>query len=184
MTLRVVIVGMLAGAAAAKPPGTLHFRRIDDLKIELEMQYEKLKRQEDFPKKVREERLVILLGKGEKRFEGRHLTGYYVVETLLHWDAAEHDDPAPETLRILALLPEALKQRYALVMPIPKEQRYRASGPLVDALNSRYRHLRVTALACLEALYGTRLGYHPDLPVAERKKKLLEWTKRIRALRR
>jgi hypothetical protein len=183
-TRRVVVVCTLAATAAAKPPRVQHFRHSDELKAALEKLHATLKRREDFPKKPREERLVLLLKRGETRFEGRPLTGQYVVQEILGWDALDRGDPSSESMRILALLPDALKERYAALDRTLKEHRYRASIPLVLALTADHRHFRVAATACLKALYGTRLGYRPDLPSKTRKKSQRIWMKFIRSRRR
>jgi hypothetical protein len=155
------------------------------LEAALKERHAALKSREDFPKKPREERLVLLLERGETRFDGHPLTGQYVVREILSWRALDRADPSREALRILALLPEALKERYASVDDHTlKERRYRASVPLVLALTAQHRHFRVAAIACLKALYGTRLGYRVDLPPNEQKKSQRVWMKIIRSRRR
>ncbi|MHC4492244.1 MAG: hypothetical protein ACYTDU_11525, partial [Planctomycetota bacterium] len=68
----------LASRAEAKPPESPQFARAKELLEKLEVRSERLKQEEEFQAKPREERLVLRFKEGAETFEGEELTGAYV----------------------------------------------------------------------------------------------------------
>jgi hypothetical protein len=187
MTRAELLVVLLAGVAFARPPTVPDFARMDELDSILLNLRHKYKEAEEFQRKPREERMILLFERSREDFEGKTLTGEYVVKELFEkwkvWRAKDKDTPA-EAIRILMLLPDALKVRYATGYPIPKLARYKASVPLVKALTHKNLHIRTAAIECLEAVYGRTLFYRPDASPGARKKKQSEWKREIEGRKR
>lgn len=187
MTVRMILfVALLAAPALARPPETPPFMRMDELGPRLVDLAARLNKAELFEKKIRQERMILTFQEGAKRFEGKKLTDKgFVEEILVKWQAVQkaEEQCAADALRILLLLPGALKARYNIV-PIPKAERYQASKILVKALKSKHDIIRKTAIQCLDAIYGRTLLYKHDAPPAHRIERYRKWLKEIDKLRR
>jgi hypothetical protein len=149
-------LALLCAAAAAKPPVVPDYARMGELESHFNDVFVELKAKEEFARKSLQEQLVIKLGDGVKSWGPiKNLTGEAVVKEIFEkWKAAQvAENPPQEVVDTLALLPKVLKKLYDR-MPIPKEERFKATDPLVDALLSDYPHLRQAAIDCLWEIYN------------------------------
>ncbi len=170
-------------AAEAKPPVVPGYARMDDLENDLASAAQRMREEEEFAAKPFAERLILRFQAGATSYEDvKRLDGEDLVEQILEkWKEAQAEEVDKEVIRILALLPEALKARYD-VNPIPKRERFKASKLLVEALVHRYTPIRQAAIDCLKALYGQTRLYQPDLPLKRRMDIKKDWQKLIEKL--
>ena len=183
-----LFIALLAVPALAGPPVVRGYHRMTKLEEKLADLAETLRKKEEFAKKPRQERMILRFyptpPKGKETvFEGKKLTGEMLVKEILKWPAIQNMSPTPDALRILAMLPPALKTRY-VVVPTPKTPRYLASKPLVKQLDSPHFHIRKAAIDCLKAMYSQSGLYKPDADRAQRRKRIREWKRRIEKLKR
>jgi hypothetical protein len=139
------------------------------------------------PMAIRARRMISLFREGVDKFEGKSLTGARVVrEVIENWDGWQRpeEETPEEAIRISKMLPHALRERYARVILIPKEDRYRASVPLVKALTHKNFHVREAAIECLKSIYGRTLLYRPHASPSARKQKQKKWKREIEKLAR
>ena len=187
MTMRVLLLTVLFLAPAlARPPETPPFMRMDELGPRLADLNAKLQKAELFAKKIRQERMILRFERGDKEFENKRFSDRsFVEEILVKWQAVQKPEEECEAdhLRILALLPRALKARYD-IFPVPKAERYQAGKVLVKALKSKHFVLRKTAILCLDAIYGRMLLYRPDASPGQRNDRYRKWLKEIDKLRK
>ena len=101
----------LASRAGAKPPGSPKFARAKELLEKLEVRSERLKQEEEFKAKPREERLALKLKEGAETFEGEELTGAFVIREIMEWDRIRLDKVPDDVKGVLLLLPGAFKAR-------------------------------------------------------------------------
>jgi len=166
--------------ASAKPPVLPGYARMDDLESDLVSAAQRMREEEEFAAKPFAERLILKFQERATSYEHmKRLDGEDLVEEILEkWKEAQAEEVDKEVVRILAMLPEALKARYD-VNPIPKRERFKASKPLVDALTHRYTPIRQAAIDCLKAIYGQTRLYQPDLPPKKRMDIQKDWKKQI-----
>ncbi|MHC4135190.1 MAG: hypothetical protein ACYS0K_09415 [Planctomycetota bacterium] len=172
----------LASRAEAKPPESPQFARAKELLEKLEVRSERLKQEEEFKAKPREERLVLRFKEGAETFEGEELTGAYVIRAIMEWDRVRLKVTPDDVKGVLLLLPEAFKARYGFIYTKSKalrKQRRCASAHLVAALTHERRHVRKLAIECLDAMYGERHRYKVDAPEAERRRRQKEWRRAL-----
>jgi hypothetical protein len=173
---------VLASRATAKPPGSPKFARARELLEKLEARSERLKREEEFQKKPRVEKLVIRFKEGAATFLGEELTGAFVIREVLAWDRIRKKVVPDDVQGVLLLLPAAFKERYGFVYTKSKtlrKQRRCAGTRLAAVLTHDLRHVRKLAIECLDAMYGVRRGYNVDASEAERKRKQKEWRRAL-----
>jgi len=183
----VLLLPLLAAAAAAQPPESKDFRRMNDLKDRIASRSAQLKAQADFDAKPREEKILILFDRGEKKFDKATLTGKFVVETaLLKWEEVQQAAPSPAARRVLKDLPDVLARRYTAAVEIDKRDRYDASKELVDALDSDFVHVRAAAIDALRKIYRSPngFGYREDMDKRERRNIIRLWERHIDKERR
>jgi len=172
----------LASRAEAKPPESPQFVRANELLEKLEARSERLKQEEEFKAKPREERLVLRFKEGATTFQGEELTGAYVIREIMAWDRVRLKVTPADVKRVLLVLPEAFKARYGFVYTKSKalrKQRRCASARLVAALTHECRHVRRLAIECLDAMHGARHGYKVDAPLCERRRSQKEWRRAV-----
>jgi len=168
---------LVAIHVAAQPPVVEDsFRRLRRLRTDIGDQYAALKEQEEYALKPREEKMLILFDKGEKKFEGKAIDGPKVVETILKWDQVNQDPPTEAGKRVLAELPGVLFRRYAQAIEIPKDRR-EVSLKLCDALDSDFPLVRGAAFEALKKVYRTPSGfmYNVDMSKKERQDPIKSW---------
>lgn len=172
----------LAIRAEAKPPESPRFARAKELLDKLEARSERLKQEEEFKAKPREEQLVLRFKEGAATFEGEELTGAYVIREIMEWDRVRLRTVPDDVKGVLLLLPEAFKERYGFIYTKSKalrKQKRCASLLLVAALTHELRHVRRMAIECLEVMYGVRRGYQVDASETERRRKQKEWRRAL-----
>jgi len=175
---------LLAVPALALPPEIDGYVRLDTLRDQLRDRTEELRKKEEYERKPREEKMIIKFAEGEKKFEGKKLSGDVLVKEVLdRWDASEKDTPDQETLRVLNLLPNTLKAAYGK-FPIPKAERYKAGYALVKLLNDKRLHVRSIAFECLQAIYGESLQYNPNADKSARAEKQKAWERNVKNKRK
>ncbi len=176
---------LLALVAAAGPPQSKDYARMNDLLRRLGSRYEALVRQEEFEKKPRVEKILISYGRGEKRFEKFSLTGENVVKVVFDWDEVKKTPPGEEADRVLKKLVQVLTKRYARALDVPKRERYKASVLLVKALTDPRLHVRQAAIDSLKGIYRLTHGhfYQADQEAKELKKKQKTWTAYIKRVK-
>ena len=185
--LRFALICCLAVPAFARPPEVPEFARMADLKMRLVDRLQTLRAKEEFARKPRQERMVLSFQREIVEFDGKKLTGELVARELFEkWAKLpkKEGDADAEVKRILALVPQAMKVRYANVVPIPKNNRYQASKVLVAALLHKNFHVRKAAIDSLVAIYGRSLLYKPDASSGQRKARQKKWKREIEKLRR
>jgi len=184
--LAAFLLGALAADAWAQPPVSAHYARKDELLARLTARAAELTRQEEFAARPRVERMVVLFGRGETRFDGEAMTGESVVREVLEAEEVQVDGPSEDARRVFAALSDALHERYGFIYASSKDQsqqRYRASRLLVDALTSPYPEVRRGAIACLERLYDRTLEYDPDASESSRRARQRAWKQELRRWR-
>ncbi|MHC4225443.1 MAG: hypothetical protein ACYSUN_15745 [Planctomycetota bacterium] len=177
----------LAAPAAGRPPEVPDFVRMDELDMKLLNLESRFRQEEEFAKKPRQEKMILLFMGGTPKFEGKTLTGEWMVKEVLEkWDVWKLPaEQTPQEARdVLVKLPHALKERYAKVVPIPKTARHKASLPLVKALTHKNFYVREAAIESLKAIYGRTLLYKPDATPGARKAKQAKWRKEIDSLKK
>jgi len=185
--MRVACLVLLVAPAIARPPVAPDFARMAELQIQLTDKLQTIRRKEEFARKPRVERMTLSFERGAAEFEGKKLTGERVAEELFEkWSELpkKEGDASPEVKRVLSLVPQAMKVRYANVVPIPKNNRYQASKVLVAALVHKNFHVRKAAIDALVAIYGRSLLYKPDASPNQRKARQKKWKREIDKLRR
>ena len=182
MRILAALLALLPALAAfAKPPEVAGYARMDELRQRMVARKDQLAEIEEFERKPRVEKLIILFKRGTpKTPDGKKLTGEFLLKEVFKWEPLLKVDPSPEALAILNQLPEAMRERYARVVPIPKRNRYAASKQLVLALNDDYIHFRKAAIESLFAIYADRKFYQPEMAPSKRKAKQKEWSRYIR----
>lgn len=187
MRLTILLLPLLAAVTAAQPPESKEFRRMKDLKDRIASRSAQLKAQAEFEAKPREEKIVILFNRGEKKFERSNLTGEYIVETaLLKWAEMQQAVPTPAARRVLATLPDTLARRYTAAVEIDKRDRYGASKELLRGLDSEFIHVRAAAFDALKKIYRTQSGfmYSEKMDKRERRDPIKKWERFIERERR
>jgi hypothetical protein len=177
-----VLLLSLASRTEAKPPESPRFARAKELLEKLEVRSERLKRQEEFKAKPREEQLVLRFKEGAETFQGEELTGAHVIRGVMEWDRVRLKVVPDDVKGVLLLLPKAFKARYGFIYTKSKtlrKQKRCASTRLVALLTHELRHVRRMAIECLEAMYGDRRGYKVDAPEGERRRKQKEWRRAL-----
>jgi len=178
---------LLAREAGARPPSLPRFVRLDRLLAEYAERIEEVRRAEEFAAKPREEKLILFYRDGRPEFEGKKLTADYVVEELFEkWKAVQVESPRQEDVATLLLLPDALKTRFqaAVLGAAVKQDRWRASKTLVDALMSDHLHMRLAAIKSLEAIYTATFLYNPNDSRSDRSAKQRKWREHVDKMRR
>lgn len=168
---------LLALAAGAQPPFVKDFERIGKLKEDIQKTAQDLQEKEEFASKPREEKMLIAFMKGEKKFEGKDLTGKIVVTTCLSkWGDVQQAQPTEAGKRVLALLPEALLKRYAVAIDVPKDRK-EVAGLLLDELDSDYLNVRIAAFDSLKKIFRTQTGflYEPSMNKKDRRDPITSW---------
>ena len=175
-------LSLLALVAAAGPPQSKHYARMNDLLLRLGSRHQALVQQEEFEKKPRVEKILISYGRGEKRFEKFSLTSENIVKLVFEWDEVKKTPPGEEAERVLKKLVQVLTKRYARVIKVDKRARYKASVLLVKALTDPRLHVRQAAIDSLKGIYRLTHGhfYQADQEPKERKKKQKTWSDYIR----
>ena len=184
LVLALLIPVALPAVARAKPPVVSGYARMEDLRQRMVARRDMLVKQEEFEKKPRVEKLILNFMRGKPTPEGRKLTGEIVVKEVIKWEPLQRSAPTEESLAVLAQLDDAMRERFALVVPIPKRERYAASKQLVKALTHQYFHIRKAAIESLKAIYGDARFYQPEMSPAKRKQKQKEWQKYIESKRK
>ena len=174
----------LSPDAEAKPPSVRGFDRVDELEKRMRLRHEELTADEEFARKPWHEQLLHRYAEGAESFDGRRLSGSFVVRQIFQWKDLRQDTPPADSLRVAQQLPDALKRRLAASEPLAKSLRCEASRPLVEALTSKYPALRELAVTGLRTLYGTDLFYQSDSPPGARAKAQRAWAKEIRKRRK
>lgn len=178
--LALALLLLLAPIAAAKPPASAGFVRLQELNTLLAKRYQELKLAEDFEKKPLPEKLLIKWDLGETSFGSvRKLTGEVVVKAIFEWDEMTSDTPSEAALRVIAFLPTALKTHYGEAIRINtafKRDRYKVGLELVNQLVKPPLHVRELAIQCLQMTYNQgRKAYVAEDSKARRMKKQKEW---------
>ncbi len=185
--MRMLLLTILfAAPALARPPATPPYMRMDDLGPKLADLNAKLRKAELFASKIRQERMILRFERGDEEFENKKFSDRsFVEEILVKWQAVQKPEEECEAdhLRILALLPRALKARYD-IFPVPKAERYQASKVLVKALKIKHFVIRRAAILCLDAIYRRTLMYRADAPSGQRNDRYRKWLKEIDRLRK
>ncbi len=181
-----VTVLLLPAAAAAKPVAVPNFGRIATLRNAYLRKIQERRRAESFEKLPLQEKLVVLYAKEEEKFDGKPLTAERVVRELLAWYESQGPNPGKEQDELMNRLAEALGQRLNLVnnVLVDKDQRHKASKPLVDALMHKLQHVREISIECLFRIYGTRKLYRPEAASRSRRTVQRDWKKFIETERR
>jgi hypothetical protein len=171
---------LLAGAAVAQPPVAKDFVRMKELREKIAIRTAQLQEKEEYEKKPREEKILIAFERGEEKFDKiPKLTGKVVVETCLEWAEIQQAEPTEAGKRVLARLPLALEKRFAQVLEVNRKDRYDASQPLLEGLNSDFPLVRVAAFESLKKMYRTQNAqfYVPSMDKKARQKPISEWKK-------
>ncbi len=174
------LLGLVAAPAAARPPKIANYARIDNLLAHYDRETERLREEEAFRAKPRIERMIIRYG-GQRTFEGKKLTGDYVVKQVFdEWEAIQKASPTEADVKILMSLPDALKANYSgiravRVNKVNKKERKNASKPLVKALMNDHLYVRQAAINCLKAIYGTINLYRADATKRDRARAQKNW---------
>ena len=177
-----LLLGLVAAPAAARPPKITNYARIDNLLAHYDRETARLQREVEFGAKPRIERMIIRYG-DQRMFEGRKLTGDYVVKQVFEeWDAIQKASPTEADVKILMKLPQALKANYSGIraVGVNRKERLNASKPLVKALAHDRLHMRQAAIDCLKAIYGTINLYRADANEKERKARKKSWESYIK----
>jgi len=129
---------------------------------------------------------------GAATFQGYPLDGFTLADAILKHKPlqANERDIAREDMALLEALPSLLLVRYGPNAGPDKNDRFRASLPLVSALADHRRFVRVTAIDTLRKIYGVSeadverakqegRAYDPDAPRAKRVLRQNAWTKFI-----
>ena len=180
-----LLLGVVAAPAAAGPPKITNYARIDNLRAHYDREIARLQRDVAFRAKPRIERMIIRYGE-HRMLEGKKLTGDYVVmQVFEEWGAIKTASPAKADVKILMLLPEALKANYAGIRAVGlnRKERLNASKPLVKALMNDHLYVRQAAIDCLKAIYGTNHLYRADASKRERSKAQKDWGRFIKRKR-
>jgi len=168
---------LLSLAAGAQPPAVKDFRRLRVLRDNIASKYRQLKDAEDFALKPPEEKMLIAFANGDKKFDGKPLSGKLVVTTCLkNWDAVQQAEPTDPVKRVLEKLPDVLFQKYTKAIEVPKDRK-EVALVLVDALDSDLPHIRVAAFESLKLMYHTPSGffYVVTMSKKERKEPISKW---------
>lgn len=170
---------VLAIGAGALPPVSPGFARLRDLRQEIQQSLAETLKREAFEAKPREERMLLTFGKGED-FEGKELKGKVVVETCLVWEEAAQDTPTPAGLRVLALLPEILREKYG--GPGDAKERRSVGYELIDGLDSDFLPVREASIASLRRIYPPPRddSYDPKKDRRDRAAAIRVWRRHIR----
>lgn len=188
MTMRLLPVGLLllaAGVGEARPRAMPDFTRYGTLVEQFAEVVSDAREREEFERKPREERLLILFARGAKEFEGKKLTPKWVAEQIFEeWKAVKADTVRPEDERVLAYCAQAFKEHFAhFGVNIPRDalrERWEASKVFVDALDSNYLPLRQAAFRVLVALYVVDYDYDPMAQRSVRVASKRKWEAHIR----
>lgn len=176
--MRVVVsLLLLVLTASADPPLVKDFRRIRDLKDDVQKAIVKRQEEEKEAAKPREEKMVLAFLAGAPKFEGKRISGRLVVTTCLKWADVQQETPTEAGQRVLDLLPEVLRRRYAAGIEIPKDRR-EVSNLLLDALDSDFLHVRRAAVESLKSMYKTAT-YDPAMSRMERAESIETWRKYV-----
>ena len=172
-----LLLGLVAAPAAAGPPKITNYERIDNLLAHYDREIARLQREVAFRAKPRIERMIIRYGQ-QRMFEGKKLAGDYVVKQVFEeWGAMKKASPTAADVKILMLLPDALKANYRGIRAVGlnRKERHNASKPLVKALTSDYLYIRQAAIDCLKAIYSTKNLYRADANEKARKARKKYW---------
>ena len=177
---------LLPASAAAKPVAIPNFGRIPTLRNAYLRKIAERLQAERFEKLPLEEKLVTLYEKEEEKFDGKPLTAERVVRHLLEWYESQGPAPGKEQDDLMKRLAEALGQRLNLVnnVLVDKDQRHKASKPLVDGLMHKLQPVREISIECLFRIYGTRKLYRPEAASRSRRTVQRDWKKFIETERR
>ncbi len=181
-----VTVLLLPAAAAAKPVSVPNFGRIATLRNAYLRKIQERRQAESFEKLPLQEKLVALYAKEEEKFDGKPLTAERVVRELLAWYESQGPNPGKEQDELMTRLAAALGQRLNLVnnVLVDKDQRHKASKPLVDGLMHKLQPVREISIECLFRIYGTRKLYNPEATSRRRRTVQRDWKKYIETKRR
>jgi len=176
---------VFAPVAAAKPPASSGFVRLQQLNTELAKRYQELKKAEEFEKKPLPEKLLIKWDEGETSFGSvKKLTGEVVVKAIFEWAELTGPNPSEAATRVAKMLPQALKTHYGEAIRITtafKRDRYQVGKELVDQLVKPPLHVRELAIECLQMTYNQgRKAYVAEDSKARRIKKQKEWKDYVR----
>lgn len=181
--MRLFPVGLLLLAAAvgeARPRAMPDFTRYGTLVEQFAEIVSDAREREEFERKPREEKLLILFARGAKEFEGKKvLTPKWVAQQIFEeWKAVKADSVGPEEEKILEYCAQVFKEHFARfgvnIPPAVLRERWEASKVFVEALDSNHLVLRRAAFRVLSALYMVDYDYDPaaqrSLRVASKKK--------------
>lgn len=171
---------VLSAAAVAQPPAVPDFVRLKGFRDALAIRQQQLAAEEDFAKKPDEEKMVICYHRGDKKFGKDELTGPLVVRTILKWENVQNEKPSDAGKRALSLLPDALRQRYAAVIDVPRD-RASVAKLLLEGLDSEYTPIRTASIASIMAIYRTMdpKMYEPTMNKKERAEAIKKWQKHV-----
>ena len=177
-----LVLLLLVSFVWAKPPESKGFVRAVRLREKIADQRNKLAAAEEYARKPREEKILIAFDAGQARFEKKPIDGKTVVETIFGWDQVATAEPSEAGQRCLEMIPVAFQRRFASRIEINKRQRYDASKLLVDALDSKYSHIREAAISSLKKIYRTEKAfmYEPEMDKKERRDPIRKWRSFIR----
>ena len=172
--------------ATARPPAAPSFARYDELMVLLAERRQELRRKEEFERKPRVWKMLILFRERRETFERTKLTGETVLEAVEKWDALKKPSEQldEDAIGVLQEIPRAVAARFAPGGQFNKHERWKASKILVEWLTHDLRHFRVVAIDTLNAMYKTRLMYQPDMKPGQRRTIQREWEKYIKRKRR
>ncbi len=181
-----VTVLLLPAAAAARPVAVPNFGRIATLRNAYLRKIQERRRAESFEKLPLQEKLVVLYAKEEEKFDGKPLTAERVVRELLAWYESQGPNPGKEQDELMNRLAEALGQRLNLVnnVLVDKDQRHKASKPLLEGLMHKLQPVREISIECLFRIYGTRKLYRAEATSRHRRTVQRDWKKFIETERR
>jgi hypothetical protein len=176
------IVCVVSATTFAKAPTVPGYRCVDELLDICRVWVKNLESARAHRAKPRTERMILTVGEGEGRFEGAVVNGPILVRELFGTGKTKPSGKiSAEDQRVLSLLPDALRRRYARALDdraLASEKR-RAARYLAVALSDIRTHIRRVAIDTLKALFGTDLAYRVDLPVAERRRIQAAWKRKI-----
>lgn len=184
--LALTVLLLLPVVAAAKPVAIPNFGRLPKLRNDYLRKIAERLQAEAFDKLAPEEKLVTLYEREQEKLDGKPLTAERVVRDLLAWYESKGPSPGKEQDELMKRLAEALGQRLNLVnnVLVDKDQRHKASKPLVDGLMHKQELMREISIECLFRIYGTRKLYRANGNSRQRRAVQRDWKKFIETERR
>ncbi len=119
-------------------------------------------------------KLIDAWESGEKFFWHHPLDAEFAIYAVfLRWRDIQMWMPAKSDRALLDRVPKLLEAYFKKGRT--SRERRAAARVLVAQLTAHYCHLRLSAIECLEVLYGTDHGYRADAPLAQREKNAEFW---------